>query len=172
VRTWNHQSQLESSFGCLHLFSRGCASAPSFAVLSAHSWQRLSFECAPGFPHGLPCPWRIFLHLHLAIVFAPGADEVPDQTERDASGRPVVLCANCGLEKGHAAHGLCFMCFQRSRRASERSRVDKHCPAINCDMKKLVTGYAKLVSALGDLGTSPPLTNLILRLVQPHVASV
>ncbi len=65
-------------------------------------------------------------------------------------------CLNCGEVREIAAHGLCFACYRRKDRASDRQlpSVDRHNPGVRREHKKLFRGFTNVMVGLSDLGAS------------------
>lgn len=83
-------------------------------------------------------------------------------------------CINCGEIREIAAHGLCFACYRRKERADDRrySEVDRHAPGIRREHKKLLRGFAGVMSGLGDLGISSDDVITIRRTIEPYLGPI
>jgi hypothetical protein len=88
------------------------------------------------------------------------------------SPRKVDACMNCGEERGIAAHGLCFQCYRRQERAADRTYVDRHNPGVSPDQKRILSGFAKLMAGLGDIGVPRGAVLLIRRMISPYLIPV
>ena len=83
-------------------------------------------------------------------------------------------CVNCGEVREIAAHGLCFACYRRKERDSERQlpSVDRHNPGIRREHKKLFRGFTSVMVGLSDLGVSKDDVLAILQSIEPYLAPI
>jgi len=82
-------------------------------------------------------------------------------------------CVNCGEEREIAAHGLCFACYRRRERASERlPGVDRHNPGVRREHKKLFRGFTNVMVGLSDLGVSKNDVMTIRKSIEPYLAPI
>jgi hypothetical protein len=83
-------------------------------------------------------------------------------------------CTNCGEIRGLAAHGLCFTCYRRLERASDRqfAGIDRHTPAIRREHKKLFRGFTGVMVGLSDLGVSKDDVLKIRQTVEPYLTPI
>lgn len=88
--------------------------------------------------------------------------------------RQMICCLNCGEVREMAAHGLCFACYRREERASDRQLpgVDRHSPGVRREHKKLFRGFTNLMIGLSDLGVSLDEVLAIRRAVEPYLAPI
>jgi hypothetical protein len=83
-------------------------------------------------------------------------------------------CVNCGEVREIAAHGLCFACYRRKERASERptSGVDRHNPGVRQEHKKLFRGFTSVMVGLSDLSVATADVLTIRRTIEPYLAPI
>jgi hypothetical protein len=88
--------------------------------------------------------------------------------------RKVEGCLNCGEVREIAAHGLCFKCYRREDRANERkfAATDRHNPGVLKEHKKMLRGFASVMSGLSDLGVSRPDVLAIRRALEPYLLPI
>jgi hypothetical protein len=88
-----------------------------------------------------------------------------------AEERRVARCEECGETRAMATRTECFNCYRARNRASER-QVDRHNPAIRREHRRLVSGWARLLGAMSELGISRPDALKIRDLAAPYVQPV
>jgi hypothetical protein len=79
-------------------------------------------------------------------------------------------CARCGEPREIAARGLCFRCYRRESRATERAlTIDRHTPGIRREQKRIIRAYAQVMSGLADLGVSQEAVREVLTTLSPYL---
>ena len=88
--------------------------------------------------------------------------------------RKIDSCTNCGEIRRMAAHDLCFKCYRRVERASDRqfAGVDRHTPAIRREHKKLFRGFTAVMTGLSDLGISKDDVFTIRQTIEPYLTPI
>jgi hypothetical protein len=88
--------------------------------------------------------------------------------------RQMVCCLNCGEVREMAAHGLCFACYRREERATDRQLpgVDRHNPGIRREHVKLFRGFTSVMVGLSDLGVSKNDVLAIRKSIEPYLAPI
>lgn len=88
--------------------------------------------------------------------------------------RRVDSCKNCGEIRGMATRDLCFKCYRREERASDRqfARIDRHNPGIRREHKKLFRGFTSVMTGLSDLGVSSDDVLTIRRTIEPYLSPI
>ncbi len=87
--------------------------------------------------------------------------------------RKMILCAECGEEKPHAAHGRCFACFQRARRERDDEPIfDRHNPGIRRDQRRVLKGFNDVLHGLADIGASRTDILRVRAIMTPYLTSV
>ena len=83
-------------------------------------------------------------------------------------------CLNCGETREIAAHGLCFACYRRNKRAADNQfiRGDRHNPGVRREHKKLLRGFASVICGLADLGATTEDVLAIRRIIEPYLEPV
>lgn len=85
-------------------------------------------------------------------------------------------CMNCGEVREHAAHGLCFMCYRREERQSLKDDgeavIDRHAPGIRKEQKRILRGFASVMTGLADIGAGHDQILQIRAILNPFLASV
>jgi len=89
--------------------------------------------------------------------------------------RSLVVCQQCGEERELAAKGLCFKCYRAEARSAlnlPQGFVDRHNPAIRKEHKKIIAGFAKVLTGLSDLGVNRTDVHTIRSILDPYLTPV
>ncbi len=79
-------------------------------------------------------------------------------------------CRRCGEVREIAARGLCFRCYRREARATERAlTIDRDAPGIRREQKRIIRAYAQVMSGLADLGVSQEAVREVLTTLSPYL---
>ena len=83
-------------------------------------------------------------------------------------------CKDCGETRELATRDLCFKCYRRVERASDRqfAGVDRHTPAIRREHKKLFRGFTAVMTGLSDLGISKDDVFTIRQTIEPYLTPI
>jgi hypothetical protein len=83
-------------------------------------------------------------------------------------------CIGCGEVRELAAHGLCFKCYRREERTTDRpfAIVDRHNPGIRREHKKLFRGFTGVMVGLSDLGVAMSDVLAIRRILEPYTSPI
>lgn len=83
-------------------------------------------------------------------------------------------CKNCGETREMATRDLCFKCYRREERASDRqfAVIDRHTPAIRREHKKLFRGFTAVMTGLSDLGISQDDVFTIRQTIEPYLSPI
>jgi hypothetical protein len=97
-----------------------------------------------------------------------------------ATHRKIDVCMNCQEELPIAAHGLCFCCYRRVKRAekkeedmsSETTKRDLHSPGLRKEHKVILKAHASILSNLADLRCSKADIHHIQEILRPYLEPV
>jgi hypothetical protein len=87
-------------------------------------------------------------------------------------------CKNCGDIREVAAHGLCFQCYRRQKRAEDSvsdrqfAVVDRHSPGFRREHAKLLRALTAVMAGLSGLGVQRNDVLAIRRMLDPYVAPI
>lgn len=89
---------------------------------------------------------------------------------------------NCGQLEVMAAHGICFRCYRREKRAEDRTLEDierelevppdRHNPGIRREHKKLFRGFTSVMVGLADLNVQRIDILTIRGMLEAYVAPI